>query len=53
MYCNKGHRPINGKRLSDIWRFKRVPTDKMIHQNQKPVSLIEQCVLKSSTPGGG
>lgn len=52
MYCNKGQCPINGKRIPDIWRFKRVSSDKLLHQNQKPVGLIEQCVLKSSVRRG-
>lgn len=52
VYCNKGRCPINGKRIPDIWRFKRVSSDKLLHQNQKPVELIEQCIVKSSIRGG-
>ncbi len=50
-YVNKGRCPIRGKRLPDIWRFNRVPVKKMVHQNQKPIELLEQCILKSSDPG--
>lgn len=53
VYCNKGKRPINGKRIPDIWHFNRVSSDKLVHQNQKPVSVMEQCILKSSDMGGG
>lgn len=52
VYCNKGRRPLNGKRIPDIWRFKRVPSNKLVHQNQKPVEVMEQCILKSSETGG-
>lgn len=52
VYCNKGNRKINGKRLPDIWRVPRVATPDLVHQNQKPVDLIGLCVLKSSEEGG-
>lgn len=48
LYLNKGRRKINGKRLTDVWEFDRVSPDKLVHQNQKPVSLIMRCILKSS-----
>ena len=48
---NKGRSIINGKRLTDVWNFKRVPSDSLIHQNQKPLALIEQCILKHSQEG--
>ena len=51
LYLNKGRRIINGKRLDDVWSFNRVPSDKLIHQNQKPIPLLMQCVLKSSNEG--
>lgn len=53
LYANKGRCKINGKRLSDVWYFPRVCGSKQIHQNQKPLSLIEQIVEKSSQAGGG
>lgn len=52
IYCNKGKKALNGKRIPDIWRFKRVSSDKLVHQNQKPVEVIEQCIAKSSNRGG-
>lgn len=51
IYCNKGRKKINGKRLTDVWYFDRVVGDNQVHQNQKPVDLLEQCILKSSNEG--
>lgn len=51
LYVNKGRRFINGSRLTDVWEFPRVPGSKQLHQNQKPVELIKQCIEKSSDPG--
>ncbi|WP_436964328.1 DNA-methyltransferase [Staphylococcus xylosus] len=45
---NKGNKIFNGKRLTDIWNFKRVAGDEQVHQNQKPIALIEQCIEKHS-----
>lgn len=45
---NKGRKKFNGKRISDIWNFKRVSSNELVHQNQKPIALIEQCILKHS-----
>lgn len=39
LYLNKGRRTINGKRLEDVWDFDRVPSDKLVHQNEKPIPL--------------
>lgn len=50
-YVNKGRCPIRGGRLSDVWEFPRVTGKQQVHQNQKPVNLIEQCIEKSSDPG--
>lgn len=51
LYLNKGRRTINGKRLEDVWDFDRVPSDKLVHQNEKPIPLLMQCILKSSDEG--
>jgi len=48
---NKGRKKINGKRLTDIWQFDRISGDKQIHQNQKPIPLIRQCIEKHSNKG--
>ena len=51
LLVNKGRREINGKRLTDVWEYDRVAGKKQRHQNQKPVELLEQCILKHSNPG--
>lgn len=48
---NKGRALFNGKRLTDVWEFDRVSGNKQLHQNQKPLELIEQCVIKHSNVG--
>ena len=45
---NKGRKYFNGKRITDVWNFDRVSGNKQVHQNQKPVDLLEQCILKHS-----
>lgn len=49
--ANKGRKLFNGKRLTDVWEFDRVVGKEQLHQNQKPVELIEQCILKHSDVG--
>ena len=46
--ANKGRKRFNGKRLTDVWFFDRVAGKKQLHQNQKPIELIERCILKHS-----
>ena len=50
-YVNKGRCHIRGGRLTDVWKFDRVSGKKQVHQNQKPIELIRQCIEKSSDPG--
>ena len=45
---NKGRSLFNGKRITDVWNFDKVSGNKQVHQNQKPVDLLEQCILKHS-----
>lgn len=51
IYANKGRRKINGKRIPDVWKFNRVPHSQSVHQNEKPVKLIEQIIAVSSNIG--
>jgi len=51
LLLNKGRKEFNGKRLTDVWNFDRVVGNRQLHQNQKPVELIEQCILKHSDEG--
>lgn len=48
---NKGRSKFRGKRLTDVWEFNRVSGNKQVHQNQKPVELIERCIEKHSDVG--
>jgi len=48
---NKGRSLFNGKRITDIWNFDRISSDKLIHQNEKPIKLIRQCIEKHSKEG--
>ena len=48
---NKGRALFNGKRLTDVWEFDRVVGNNQLHQNQKPLELIEQCITKHSDVG--
>lgn len=45
---NKGRSLFNGKRITDVWNFNKVSGNKQVHQNQKPLDLLEQCILKHS-----
>ena len=49
--ANKGRREINGPRITDVWNFKRVVGKGQVHQNQKPVDLLVQCIEKHTAPG--
>ena len=45
---NKGRCFFNGKRITDVWLFDKVAGTSQLHQNQKPLDLIKQCILKHS-----
>ena len=47
----KGRPLIRGKRWPDVWNFDRVPSSIAIHQNQKPVPLLERCIESFSDAG--
>ena len=47
-YVNKGRKIINGTRWSDVWEEPRVVGNYQVHQNQKPLFLIERAILSSS-----
>jgi site-specific DNA-methyltransferase (adenine-specific) len=49
--ANKGRCKFNGARLTDVWNFSRVAGKSQLHQNQKPVDLIKQCIEKHSNEG--
>jgi len=45
---NKGRCVFNGKRITDVWNFNRVVGKNQLHQNQKPIDLLKQCIEKHS-----
>ncbi|MFZ3166332.1 MAG: site-specific DNA-methyltransferase [Candidatus Methanoperedens sp.] len=45
---NKGRKPFNGDRITDVWEFDKIVGEEQLHQNQKPIKLIKQCVEKHS-----
>ena len=49
---NKGRAMFNGKRLTDVWNFNRISGKKQLHQNEKPLDLIKQCIEKHSKKDG-
>lgn len=51
LFASKGQPKIRGKRISDVWQFKRVASKDQVHQNQKPVDLLSQAIEKSSDEG--
>lgn len=48
---NKGRCPIRDGRITDVWQFPKVSADKLLHQNQKPLELVQQCIEKHSDVG--
>jgi site-specific DNA-methyltransferase (adenine-specific) len=48
---NKGRAPIRNGRITDVWEFAKVSGNNLLHQNQKPIELIQQCIEKHSDEG--
>ena len=48
IYAVKGRHILNGKRDSDVLHYNRVVGKNQLHQNQKPVDLLEYLIGKSS-----
>lgn len=46
--ANKGAAPFYGKRINDVWNFDKVVGKEQLHQNQKPIKLIQRCISKHS-----
>ena len=51
LLLNKGRKCFAGKRLTDVWYFDRVAFQHQYHQNEKPVKLLEQCIVKHFDKG--
>ena len=50
IYASKGRHELNGRRDNDVLEYKKVPVKKSVHQNQKPLALLEFLINKSSQP---
>lgn len=51
IFAVKGRHILNGKRDTDVLHFKRVSPSQLVHQNQKPLKLIQYLIMKSSNRG--
>lgn len=51
LLLNKGRRVLNGKRITDVWYYDKVTGKKQLHQNQKPLDLLERCIGYHSDEG--
>lgn len=47
-YMPKENFKLHSKRYSNIWKFDRIPSDKLVHPNQKSESIIRR-LIESST----
>ena len=43
-YVSKGRVELKGKRYSDLWSSLRITGKKQLHQNQKPIDILERCI---------
>lgn len=44
-------RRISTRSDTDVWRIKRIPSNRMVHPTEKPVALMERIILNSSEEG--
>ncbi len=53
IYANKGRALFNEDmpRFGDVWRFARVSSDKLLHQNQKPTDLLSRIINQHTSKG--
>ena len=51
IYAPKKKHMLKGTRIMDVWFYDRVKTHERIHPTQKPESVIERIILKSTEPG--
>ena len=48
IYANKGRCFLQGHRYSDVWYAPRITYKNQYHQNQKPIEIIERCIIEST-----
>ena len=51
IYASKGRHKLNGNRDVDTLYYDRIVGNKQVHQNQKPIDLLEFLISKSSNFG--
>ena len=51
LLLNKGRKFLKGHRITDVWKFDRVFWRRKLHQNQKPIDLLERCIEYHSDKG--
>ena len=51
LFAHKGRRHLNGRRDASVLHFDRVPENGRVHPTEKPLSLLEYLIEKSSQPG--
>lgn len=51
IYAVKGRHILNGKRNNNVLFYDKVASKKQLHQNEKPVDLLEFLINKSSDEG--
>ena len=52
IYATKGKHHLNGKRATDVLFYNRVSGKKQVHQNEKPIDILEFIISKSSNING-
>lgn len=51
IHASKGRGILNGRRDLDVFEFKRVASQHMIHPTEKPVPLLKYIIEKTTQPG--
>lgn len=51
IHAHKGRGILNGKRDLDVFEYKRVACQHMIHPTEKPVELLKYIIEKTTQPG--
>lgn len=51
IFATKGNRKLNGNRVSNVLEFDKVASANLVHSCEKPVSLLEFLIEKSSDVG--
>ena len=52
IYCAEKNHRLNGKRRNDVFEFAKDAPSTYVHPTQKPVSLLQEIIERSSNEGG-